>query len=320
MNMDSIKVQSKAHGIMYHHFHDNQKHIVGQGSISAETFNDMLDFYGKDHNIIGAGEFLQKSEAGTLSPADVCLTFDDGLLCQYDVAYPVMKDRGLTAFWFIYTSLLAGVIEKIELYRHFRFSKFSDIEDFYSAFFNIVAANDPEAMAAIHSFDPDQYLKEFPFYTPNDKRFRYMRDRVLGVSKYNMTMDKMLETYQYDIEKNSQILWLNADHIKNLRRQGHIIGLHSYSHPTVMSDKSYLEQSREYTTNKRQLESVLNEKITAVSYPCNSYNSDTLKCMRELGIRIGFRANMVDVQLEDIRYEYPRQDHANIMKAMEAAK
>ncbi len=320
MNMDSIKVQSKAHGIMYHHFHDNQKHIVGQGSISAETFNDMLDFYGKDHNIIGAGEFLQKSEAGTLSPADVCLTFDDGLLCQYDVAYPVMKDRGLTAFWFIYTSPLDGVIEKIELYRHFRFSKFSDIEDFYSAFFNIVAANDPEAMAAIHSFDPDQYLKEFPFYTPNDKRFRYMRDRVLGVSKYNMTMDKMLETYQYDIEKNSQILWLNADHIKNLRKQGHIIGLHSYSHPTVMSDKSYLEQSREYTTNKRQLESVLNEKITAVSYPCNSYNSDTLKCMRELGIRIGFRANMVDVQLEDIRYEYPRQDHANIMKAMEAAK
>lgn len=320
MNMDSIKVQSKAHGIMYHHFHDNQKHIVGQGSISTETFNDMLDFYGKDHNIIGAGEFLQKSEAGTLSPADVCLTFDDGLLCQYDVAYPVMKDRGLTAFWFIYTSPLDGVIEKIELYRHFRFSKFSDIEDFYSAFFNIVAANDPEAMAAIHSFDPDQYLKEFPFYTPNDKRFRYMRDRVLGVSKYNMTMDKMLETYQYDIEKNSQILWLNADHIKNLRKQGHIIGLHSYSHPTVMSDKSYLEQSREYTTNKRQLENVLNEKITAVSYPCNSYNSDTLKCMRELGIRIGFRANMVDVQLEDIRYEYPRQDHANIMKAMEAAK
>ena len=320
MNMDSIKVQSKAHGIMYHHFHDNQKHIVGQGSISAETFNDMLDFYGKDHNIIGAGEFLQKSEAGTLSPADVCLTFDDGLLCQYDDAYPVMKDRGLTAFWFIYTSPLDGVIEKIELYRHFRFSKFSDIEDFYSAFFNIVAANDPEAMAAIHSFDPDQYLKEFPFYTPNDKRFRYMRDRVLGVSKYNMTMDKMLETYQYDIEKNSQILWLNADHIKNLRKQGHIIGLHSYSHPTVMSDKSYLEQSREYTTNKRQLENVLNEKITAVSYPCNSYNSDTLKCMRELGIRIGFRANMVDVQLEDIRYEYPRQDHANIMKAMEAAK
>ena len=320
MNMDSIKVQSKAHGIMYHHFHDNQKHIVGQGSISAETFNDMLDFYGKDHNIIGAGEFLQKSEAGTLSPADVCLTFDDGLLCQYDVAYPVMKDRGLTAFWFIYTSPLNGVIEKIELYRHFRFSKFSDIEDFYSAFFNIVAANDPEAMAAIHSFDPDQYLKEFPFYTPNDKRLRYRRDRVLGVSKYNMTMDKMLETYQYDIEKNSQILWLNADHIKNLRKQGHIIGLHSYSHPTVMSDKSYLEQSREYTTNKRQLENVLNEKITAVSYPCNSYNSDTLKCMRELGIRIGFRANMVDVQLEDIRYEYPRQDHANIMKAMEAAK
>ncbi|MDE6600917.1 MAG: polysaccharide deacetylase family protein [Lachnospiraceae bacterium] len=318
--MAIVKVQNRAHGIMYHHFHDEQKHIVGQGSISAESFNDMLDFYGKSHNIIGAEEFLRKSETGTLSPSDVCLTFDDGLLCQYDVAYPVMKDRGLTAFWFIYTSPLDGVMERLEIYRHFRSLMFPDIEDFYAAFFSIVSAHDTEAMKAMQCYNPDEYLKEFPFYTPNDKRFRYMRDVGLGEKKYNVIMDKMLEMYRYDIEKNSQILWLSTDNMRDLRQQGNIIGLHSYSHPTVMIKKNYSEQLKEYATNKRQLEEVLKEEIVAVSYPCNSYNSDTLKCMKELGMKIGFRANMAEVCLAEYLYEYPREDHANIMKAMEVAR
>lgn len=310
----------RAHGIMYHHFHDGHKHIMGQGSISAEKFDDMLDYYGKTHNIIGAEEFLHKSVNNTLLPMDVCLTFDDGLLCQYDVAYPVMRDRGLTAFWFIYTSPLDGVIEKLEIYRHFRFSVFPDIEDFYAAFFEMVSKKDVAAMGTMSLYNPDEYLKEYPFYTPNDKRFRYMRDVVLGETKYNAMMDGMIEQYQYDVDKNSQILWLNVDDIKKLHHQGHIIGLHSYSHPTVMIKKDYEGQKIEYGTNKHQLEKVIGEDVIAVSYPCNSYNTDTLKCMKDFEIKIGFRANMADVCLEELCLEYPREDHANIIKAMEESK
>ncbi len=311
---------NKAHGIMFHHFHDNCKHILGQGSISSETFDDMLNYYGKTHNIINAEEFLNKSISHTLLPADVCLTFDDGLLCQYDIAYPVMRERGLTAFWFIYTSPLDGVKEKLEIYRHFRFSMFADIEEFYSAFFDMAAKLHKNAMGAMKDYNQNEYLKEYPFYTPNDKRFRYMRDVVLGGEMYNAIMDKMVEEYRYDIDKNSKLLWLNADHIKDLHQHGHIIGLHSYSHPTVMEKKEYDEQKQEYGRNKIQLENIIQEEIKAVSYPCNSYNADTIRCMREFGIKIGFRANMADVCLEQSYFEYPREDHANILKAMERLK
>ena len=313
-------MKNKAHGIMYHHFHDNSKHIVGQGSISAETFDEMLNFYGKNHNIIGADEFLQKSNTDSLSPNDVCLTFDDGLLCQYDVAFPVMKDRGITAFWFIYTSPLDGVREKLEVYRHFRFSMFSDIEDYYSAFFEMVGERETTAIDELRKFNPDEYLKEFPFYTPNDKRFRHLRDNILGEEKYYLIMDEMLGKYNYDIEGNAKLLWLTAENIQELHRQGNIIGLHSYSHPTVLINKGYKGQQKEYTMNKKQLEDIIGETITAVSYPCNSYNADTLRCMREMGMEIGFRANMADVCIEEKKYEYPREDHANIMKAMEETK
>jgi len=308
------------HGIMLHHFHDDVKHIKGQGSISAETFADMLDFYGKKYHILSAEEYLYKSNHNSLGDRDVCITFDDGLLCQYEVAYPVMKDRGLTSFMFVYTSPLDGVMEKVEIYRHFRFLKFSDIDIFYEAFFKTVEQHYPEAYAKLKFFDPSKYLIEYPFYTVNDKRFRYLRDDVLGQDKYYEIMDQMLITYDYDVEANAKLLWMHADHLKDLRNAGHIIGLHSYSHPTTMAYKTYDGQYQEYAKNKEQLEAVLGEPIVAASYPCDSYNADTLRCMRELGIQIGFRANPTNVCLEDIHLEYPREDHANILKMMEENK
>lgn len=288
-------MNKNAHGIMYHHFHDEYMHIVEQGSISAEEFDDMLSYYGKEHNIISAEEFLHKSQKGSLKANDVCLTFDDGLLSQYDVAYPVMKNRRLTGFWFIYTSPLDGVVEKLEIYRHFRFSEFSDVEDFYRAFFDMVGRKDEKSMDALSEYNPDNHMKECPFYTPNDKRFRYLRDNVLGEEKYNAFMDSMIEKYKYNVAENAKNLWLNADNIVDLHRNGNVIGLHSYTHPTVMVKKDYKGQKKEYGTNKSQLEEIIGEKVISVSYPCNSYNADTIQCMKELGISIGFRANMADI-------------------------
>lgn len=131
-------MRKRPHGMMFHHFHDDERHIKGQGSISAEEFESLIDFYGKEHNIISADEFLFKSQHNALGENDVCITFDDGLLCQYDIALPVLEKKGIKAFWFIYTSPMDGALEKLEIYRHFRFSMYSDIEQFYEDFFRFV--------------------------------------------------------------------------------------------------------------------------------------------------------------------------------------
>ena len=307
----------KAHGIMFHHFHDDHKHIRGQGSISAETLDKMLDYYSKSHNIINADEFAEKALNNKLNSNDVCLTFDDALLCQYDVAYPVLKNRGIKAFWFVYSSPLDGVLEKLEIYRHFRFSMFSDIEDFYSAFFQLLEKINPSYIEVLNDYNPDEHFQYAPFYTPNDKRFRFARDVILGGGyKYNEIMDQMLAAYNYDVNENAKLLWLTADNIKDLSDNGHIVGLHSYSHPTVMITKNYAEQRDEYETNKNQLEKIIQKKIFSVSYPCNSYNEDTLRCMNELGVTIGFRANMQDICIGNKMLEIPREDHSNIVRSM----
>jgi peptidoglycan/xylan/chitin deacetylase (PgdA/CDA1 family) len=51
--------------------------------------------------ILPARQWMQCALTATLRPTDVCLTFDGGLRCQYDVALPVLRFYGLTAFWFV---------------------------------------------------------------------------------------------------------------------------------------------------------------------------------------------------------------------------
>ena len=79
------------HGIMFHHFHDNGIHTKGQGSINKDEFKNMINFIGKE-NILDADIFFEKFRENKLKDNEVCLTFDDGIKCQIDVALPVLED------------------------------------------------------------------------------------------------------------------------------------------------------------------------------------------------------------------------------------
>ena len=91
-----------------------------------------------------------------------------------------------------------------------------------------------------------------------------------------------------------------------------------------MAELSYRQQLKEYQENFRHLKKVLGEDPISASHPCDSYNSDTLKVLRELGIRLGFRANMFPKQpggrLNDSNLEIAREDHSNIMATLKGKK
>ncbi len=309
-------MENHPHGIMFHHFHGGE-HIKAQGSLSAEDMNDLIEWYGKTHNIIGAEEYYEKAVAGRLEKDDVVLTFDDALRCQYDVAYPVLKDRGLTAFWFVYTSPMTGVYEKLEIYHHFRFYKFPDIEDFYSAFFKETEAiKDDLGVDVLKGLEDGKwrdYKPESTFYTDNDRRYRHARDYILGQERYNTVMEAMMETAGYNYMDYVDLLWVKEKEIKKLREEGNIIGLHSHSHPTTLGMMTYEDQKAEYAKCKEILESILPEQIDTVSYPCDSFNEDTRCIMQELGVKMGFRA--YPIANED-KYFLPREDHSNLYKTM----
>ena len=94
------------HGIMFHHFHDDGIHTKVQGSISKDDFYKLINFIGRK-NICDADVFFEKFKENKLKENEVCLTFDDAIKCQIDVALPVLEDLKIKSFFFVYSLIIS---------------------------------------------------------------------------------------------------------------------------------------------------------------------------------------------------------------------
>ena len=301
-------------GMMFHHFHDS-RHYVGQGSIDSEQFEKIIVAY-KDR-LITAKEWYEKAITGRLTANDICLTFDDALLSQYEIALPVMEQYGLTGFWFVYTSVIEGNIEKLEIYRKFRHIYFDNIDDFYTRFFKTVSTSlyASKIENSLKNYFHSDYSM-YPFYTPNDTKFRYIRDIVLEPNEYHEIMEVLMLEYNIDEKKLAENLWMEKEHIKSLHEKGHIIGLHSHTHPTNLAKMSPAQQKKEYQTNYNILQKITGEAPKTVAHPADSYDTNTLDILKKLEIEVGFEATMKNRMVSLLTF--PREDHINVFKSLKS--
>ena len=51
---------------------------------------------------------------------------------------------------------------------------------------------------ALLRFNPREYLAQFPFYSSADRKFRFVRDEVLGPDAYHAVMNRMLAEHDVD--------------------------------------------------------------------------------------------------------------------------
>jgi peptidoglycan/xylan/chitin deacetylase (PgdA/CDA1 family) len=306
---------------MFHHFHSDG-HPPGQGSINAENFERIVGMLGAERMLTPAA-WLERLDAGALKAGDLCLTFDDGLLSQYEVALPVMDRLGLKAFWFVYSSVFEGGIGRFEVYRAFRDRCFPSVDDFYVRFFEVVrSAAGIDVDRAVTDAQVAAVRNDYPFYSIPDVQFRLLRDRVLGPAGFDEMMDALMIEQQVTIAELAKNLWMAPAHLRSLAASGHHVGLHSYSHPMVFADLSYEQQRDEYERNYAHLREVCRSAPAAVAHPVNSYSQTTLEILDALGIQCGFRANMAPRRPGDpinaSALEFAREDHANIINQVNA--
>ncbi len=293
--------------IMFHHFHDS-KHPKIQGSLSADEFEALVLKLLK-RNLICASEWHSKYMKGELKD-EICLTFDDNLKSQIDVALPVMKKYDLDAYWFVYSSPLIGIPERYEIIRYFRNVAFGSVEEYFDFFFRFLqegiyadAVNN-----AIKTVDFSKHLELYAFYSFNDRKYRYIRDEVLGRENYFELQDQLIKEKKFDNETLIKDIWLSKDDVKSLADSGNIIGLHSHTHPTKLADLNYEDQKNEYELNRNIIHSILPDyKFWSMAHPTNSYNNDTLSIMRDFGVVYGFCSN--NRLSPSSSLELPRIDH-----------
>lgn len=301
-------------GIMFHHFHGGS-HKKSQGSISAEEL-DRIILSLKKYKILAPDEWLYKANKNKLSEKEICFTFDDNLMCQYEVALPVLDSHEIKAFWFVYTSPHEGVLEKLEIYRTFRHYYFENMDRFYEDFEFNLSRMFPKIYLKLNGigFDPDSYLAGYHYLSDSDKRFRFIRDELLGPETYFAVMDHMIANDGLTHEKLSENLWMSATELTELFRSGHQIGLHTHTHPTKLSAMPTDLQQYEFYQNQKILANILGLIPSTASFPNNSYNDQTLEVLDRLKVSVCFSATPKrDILNKQV---YPRHNHVSLLKLL----
>ena len=308
------------HGIMFHHFHDNKNHSISQGSIDKEEFNKIINFIGRK-NILDADIFLEKFQNKKLKEREVCITFDHGMKCQFDIAVPILEDYKIKSFFFPHTSIFEGTLD-LEVFRYFRTNFFENVNEFYKNFYEIFDQN-LTTFFEKHIEEIDETKKKFPFYSNEDIEFRLVRDKILTQNSYEKIMILMISAKKIDHKDLHEKVNFQKDDLINLDKLGHLIGLHSHSHPTLLEKLSYREQKNEYEKNLSIITNILGKpknEIKYMSHPSGSYNDDTLKILKDLGIDLGFKQIMSIEpkkgmkKINNSSLEIAREDHASIIK------
>ena len=308
---------------MFHHFHDDGIHTKGQGSISKDDFYKMINFIGRN-NILDADVFFEKFKKNKLKEDEVCLTFDDAIRCQIDVALPVLEDLKIKSFFFVYTSMFEGKPDNLEIFRYFRMNYFNSVDEFYINFYKVLNADLEEFFNKNKNVIKNTKIK-FLFYSIEDIKFRLVRDRLLTKDEYEKNMSLMMKEKNFQPKKHYSQLFFDKKDLNQLNSLGHLIGLHSHNHPTLLESLSYDEQKLEYVNCISVISKIIDKpknEIKFMSHPCGSYNNHTLEILKKLGIELGFKEIMTAdpergmKKINNSYLEIARQDHAEIVKRM----
>lgn len=311
------------HGIMFHHFHDDNIHTKSQGSISKDRFYKLINFIGRK-NILDADVFFDKFKQNKLKENEVCLTFDDAIKSQIDVALPVLEDLKVKSFFFVYTSIFEEKPGNFEIFRYFRMNFFDCVDDFYKDFYEVLNHD----LTDFFSHHKNNILNQqtiYPFYTIEDIKFRLVRDEYLKKSDYENILFNMMKIKKFEYKRILSNLFFDKNDLILLNSLGHVIGLHSYSHPFSMKDLSYDEQKIEYQNCVDIISKILKKPLISfktASHPHGSYNLDSLEILKELGIELAFKDSMkIDrgkgmKKINNSPFEIAREDHAEIIKRM----
>ena len=164
-----------------------------------------------------------------------------------------------------------------------------------------------------------------PVYSIEDIKFRLVRDFFLNQSQYDEIMISMIKEKKFNFSNFYKKLFFQKDDLKNLDKLGHLVGIHSHNHPTLLEKLSYDEQKYQYDKCQSTISNILNKPkndINFMSHPCGSYNEDTLKILKELRIELGFKQIMTLEPEKGMRkinnscLEIARQNHSEVLKRM----
>lgn len=256
----------------YHRVGDGSASIHDRGlwSASSDAFDRQLSFLKTCSDVIGLDEI--ESSLGQRGNRHVAITFDDGYLDNYEIAYPLLRQHRLPAAFFIAT----GFIDQPSL-------------PWWDEIAMLVRTT------TVEQLDLRDWLPE-PLSLEPGNRDQAIR-RVLDIYKSlqgghaAMLLDRLREQSRcaadcVPVEKH----WMDWPMIRDMAANGMIIGGHTVHHP-VLSRLSLDQQRAEISGCAMRLREELDQPMDYFAYPVggpDTFDERTRLCLQQAGVRLAF--------------------------------
>jgi len=91
--------------VNFHYMQDRKFPLAGIHPVTSEAFEHQLDELGRAFEFVGLSDLKSHRNGVRRLPERSCLiTFDDGLREQYDVAWTILRRKGIPAAFFVNTA------------------------------------------------------------------------------------------------------------------------------------------------------------------------------------------------------------------------
>lgn len=243
----------------------------GLFSASEEQFADQVRFLIRNFDVVRVGDLprVLAGEQGRFA----MITFDDGYLDNYEVAFPILRAYGATALFFLATGFLdeGGIAWWDEINWMVRCSTRRQLvlERWFEAPLNL----EQNARTATIGRLLSRYKS-----LPGQQTRRFLDD-LAGACGAGRCPPSAATN-----------LWMTWDHVREMHAHGMQFGGHTVSHP-VLSRVSADEELFEVVECKLRIEAELGGPVTAFSYPVgqpDSYDVRTKSCLDDAGYEYAF--------------------------------
>ena len=227
-------------------------------------FERMLDWVKGWFNVLPLDQAVRQLVAGTLPERAAAITFDDGYADNFVIALPLLRERGLTATFFVTTGFLDGG-------RMFNDTVIEAVRGCARPLLDLDALG----------------LGRHPLGASSERRAAI--NKLIDGIKYRPAPERLALSERIAAIAGSappSALMMSTQQVQELHRAGMQIGAHSVSHPILA--KLTLDDARhEISDGRKFLEDLLGERVGLFAYPNGKpgedYTEDHAQLVRQLG-------------------------------------
>ena len=240
-------------------------------SCTVLQFKKQLQFIKKYFQVITLDEALLLTENKLpLNKRYALITFDDGYIDNYEEAYPVLKEEGISAVFFIPTDYVDS---------------------------NLIPWWDEIAWMLKNTSKKEiNFAGKGTIHLNVAFLDKVIRNFLSAIKADSRSMDdKMLELREklgceHKVAPEGKSLFVSWEQIKEMKSGGMAIGSHTCSH-RILTHLDKENQLLELEKSKQCLEKYLGCDIDSIAYPVgqsNTYDNDICDMTERLGYKIGF--------------------------------